>query len=1360
MKVTTQVVMASVFALAAFANAADKEDTVYRDGFDHYGDHCAQFSAPCSINELPPSLKHLSFVPTNLNLRTAAAVYTKNRTIPAADCRNYDFAFRFMFPAREGKRSLETELFTSSDGKAVQRYGVTIDEDKYAISLPPGTQLLDKSEPKAGDAILPIFPSRQWHQAVIRVRGRNMSLYIGDKIGMRKMASAEYSGDPLTAFNFRSATPFSIDDIAVTQHENQGAQDFVVDNGVSTATHNAEYAVDVPAGSAGVSAEVRLGNYPGQMKVSLKSEQGDVRTITSQTFSCKQKRTAKKDVPVLSEGKLVTTNKYVDEDVILPDAGFDFSCSSTNGGKKWSLRWYARPLLQWRYEGAEAAALVDDWNNIPSASERFITVDIRPKEGGVGIWIEGNYAADLQLPATLKRVSFVLPAGGSVRNVQISKAQHGLFLPLDVSKTAHPGAMEDAKIRGAPGDNVIEKIPFHVVDGAGNADTGICEENQGSYFLECDGYLQRSAFEGNMHSILFAVPVAQYIRAWALCAVEDDAGKDTEITARLTRFLGSGQGPAIADTTLVLPRSGASSDDRIRQVGTVEAGGKSLPLYLVRFDIDSGSIQDLIFQNGNERLDFEFVGKLHDGDNFYMDMKRKPSLTKKSGVHVFGATLERSPFEFCVLPERETNVYRPGETPAMNAAVTAANPGTCTLEWVVRDIDGKELEKGSHAFAFAKAGEKSAYRVTFGPKEFGWYGVTFRLSDSAGNAIKHDAAFALIDADKRKAGYESPYFIWNYNGAGGNVSETKVICQMLKDMGVHRTLLGNHPESDFADDKLTLGQFAYLRPKGKTEEEVLAEVEPKIRDLVARYPHCEQALIFHESGGGPFPKELFGEKTELTDDVVAGDKEYTARAIALAKAWRKVAPQIKLSIGNSGESIRLVARLFREKFPRELIDFTGDESGGGTSVLPERGVAGAFWNLRELARLHGYDGVEPTACYEWSTRRLRHNGPRKNAEYRIRDSLVALAWNSRLIPLTTLSEGTSGYYNTVWNEAAVMRPPLLYPLPVFPAIATLTQVLDGAQFRRMLPTGSATVYALEFSRGDELIHVLWTARGEVESRLTFETDTQVKRYGFYGAQSVAQTTGAKLNEKITEAPIYLVGTTALRAVDIAGKRTFEREPVPANGMVACTLGSLEGWRLVEGFDDRLANDLLVPEFLGGRRPGKFALQAVKDDERGDCLELIHTSAAECPPMMYEYVMIQNTKPVPVAGQYSTLGLWVKGNSSWSKVFWEIEDAEGERWTASGTGGYGCNAYDWADKAGVDFDGWHLLQFPLTTGSPVTVSSPGSGELQWQHDGRGNHAIDFPIAITGIGVAVPGKTLNLKEMEPVKANLRFSDIIVN
>jgi 4-hydroxy-2-oxoheptanedioate aldolase len=68
--------------------------------------------------------------------------------------------------------------------------------------------------------------------------------------------------------------------------------------------------------------------------------------------------------------------------------------------------------------------------------------------------------------------------------------------------------------------------------------------------------------------------------------------------------------------------------------------------------------------------------------------------------------------------------------------------------------------------------------------------------------------------------------------------------------------------------------------------------------------------------------------------------------------------------------------------------------------------------------------------------------------------------------------------------------------------------------------------------------------------------------------------------------------------------------------------------------------------------------------------------------------------VPIRGEPHTLGLWVKGNSSWGKVMFESEDAKG------GNRRTHANQYhDWRGELSINFDGWHFIQFPLDAGPP-------------------------------------------------------------
>lgn len=893
---------------------------------------------------------------------------------------------------------------------------------------------------------------------------------------------------------------------------------------------------------------------------------------------------------------------------------------------------------------------------------------MRLDERGAQVWLDGRYATRFDSAARATSLTLVLPAHASLRDERISTEPFsGKFLALDVRHIANPGALADAKISlaGKPaGAHVLGGIPLLVADGPGNADTGVCRENLGSFYLECDGYLARTPFDGMPESLLFSVPVAQYRRAWLLCAVEDDADKVPIVTARLTKFLpGShvGRGPAIADTAVTLPRLGEPLPPGVTQVGEIKTGGKTLPLYLVECKIDSGSIQEIIFQEKPAWLDFEVLGKRNDKDNFYVDRSRKPS-DDLSGVHVFAATLEHSPVEMHVMPAAFGNIYQPGEQPAMTATLHAREPADAKLAWTVRDVRGRELERGARTISFPQAGAVVPLPIPFAQRDRGWYRVDFTLTGADNSELlAHTASFALIPADERQAGYESPYFTWNFGGAHGSIKDISVSGPLLLKSGIRHT----HVES--------------------------------------------------ETVGAP---------------------------------W-------KLSRGQ----IPRLASLFRAKVPRESIDFIGEESVGMT-MPPEISVAQANWVNQEVARHFGYGEIPISACYEWKARRSRNLGLERHAEWNIRDLLIAHAWRQPLIPTFALPDVTFSYYHTVWGDGAFTHNPQVYPKPTYPAVATATLVLDRAQFVRQLPSGSLTVYALEFQRGAEFVHAFWTARGEVEATLEFASDAAVKHTELLGRTTNLKTAAAKLPLRVSEAACYVTTTVALKSIAALGERTFPREQLPAGAQftVASKMDQLADWKLDRAADPRIDVPAKPPiHSTSFRRPGKYELRAINDPQQGDCLELELLPDGACPALMQEYTFLRLAKPVALPGTPATVALRVKGNSSWGKVFWEIEDAEGERWLSAGTGGYGTDVYDWPELAGLNFDGWNLLQFPITAKSPITVESPGQNAFQWQHNGAGNRKIDYPIKLTGIAISMPRQTVNLTKMEPVKTTIRLGGL---
>jgi hypothetical protein len=170
-----------------------------------------------------------------------------------------------------------------------------------------------------------------------------------------------------------------------------------------------------------------------------------------------------------------------------------------------------------------------------------------------------------------------------------------------------------------------------------------------------------------------------------------------------------------------------------------------------------------------------------------------------------------------------------------------------------------------------------------------------------------------------------------------------------------------------------------------------------------------------------------------------------------------------------------------------------------------------------------------------------------------------------------------------------------------------------------------------------------------------------------------------------------------------------------------------------------------------RRPGKFELRQVNDAEKGACLELELQREGEIPPVVGEYTALRLKQPLPIPGQPHTFGVWVKGDSSWGRIYWEIEDAKGGRWSSSRDSDGG----DWGNQSAIDFDGWRFVTFPLTRESPARHIEPGAGLGQWQ--GNGDGQLHYPLKLVGLFVETHRQSLDLTRMAPVKGTIRLKDV---
>ena len=1069
----------------------------------------------------------------------------------------------------------------------------------------------------------------------------------------------------------------------------------------------------------GEGATVFFNSATGQVAKITFTPVADEVALVGRRFGGGRFTNATEKVQVLSAGLAIGGNKAVMERTVF----------------------YTRPPLRayYRYQPREINEIFASYDRLEKLAGRTLVLEaVRIGENRYRLFLCHNVLGELETPSPVVSIGF-----------------------------AGKGAEAHGWAPAAPAepDPQVYRLPVQ----AGGFKLERVRENQGTRALECNSYLSRNAFDAMPSSCLFNVPKRNWIRAKAKCRIDPTAPLSAVpvITARLTQFYANGgRSLAMCEKTV---------DLRDANAAVVKTGDD----YEVTFDFNPGELQDLIaMTDGMARrelpyLHFEFTGPTWEKNNYYMDPKRSPAEELVSNLIVYSGSLEASPADLTAIANMPFSLYYPDEQAGATVTVNPRVPGEYRVAVEVKDETGKVVERQEIRTSGTL---RTSRAVGFAAKEFGYYDVDYILTDAKGKELmRHSASFGRIRPDTRKAGLESPYYSWNFRGAHGTPNRMDDWAIAYTRLGIRRTTLlgaftgGNNKRltEDSPECRkygFTHVQFPHIRGSLKKGKKAMTGFEAAVaerKELCEMFPHCPTALIFHESGFGPFPKEIYGETTEVDDAVRAADSNKVASAMASAKAWRAANPDIKLIHGNSSSSIGLIARLMRGGYPKELADAWGEESVG-MSEPPEMSTAFLPWEIKKLARHYGY--TEAMDCpREWKSRYYPWRYEKDKtpaAAMLLKDALIAHALGYTVIPVGASTETANSYADSIWCSGTFSRWPLVYPRKAAVGVATLTQLLDCAKFVRMVPTGSLTAYALEFETAGGYTYVLWTSRGETDVAVG-ERASGWMPWQWFDSSEVRQIsmTGRELGNgadgryAIGECPTYLLTERRIDAFAANPKRKFPRERWAGmeKAVTAAPLESADEVELALVADKRVE----MPFDANPRRVGTFTAKAVTDDERGDCIELTHVSKHTCPEVMMEYCTLRIKDAKPVTGE--TLGVWVKGNSNWGRLFLEFTDAEGETWFSCGQGGVGCNSYDWPFMMSAGFDGWNFVQLPLLRSSPVKNHSPGDHDFQWTRDGSGNGRIDFPIKVTKVVIGQYGRTLNLLEMVEGSPSVRIGAV---
>ncbi|MBQ3935252.1 MAG: hypothetical protein II715_05470, partial [Clostridia bacterium] len=581
--------------LAALIGAAEVPVKVFEEEFDRYAEHPEVFSENSHIEEEPGSVKRMNFTPEKQE-----ALRKTPFAVPD-DPVNFDFNFDFRFAA-DSKREFTVQLFMADPENpqaAPSVLDMRITEKGSSVSTLAGHNGMDWNP--GHDGPLPGFPDYFMHKARLEVRDGYARLYVQreGKWYLESQRQILKKNMTLTGFNVLAASQVTLDSIQVWKHPSDA----------KSPAFQKEFAFD------GKEAEFEVADlpYPAQYQMQFLDEKESRTQVTFRSVP------EKKYIHVTrKDGKTA-----YDRSQFLPDAGFQVTVP---GAKAKEVR--TRPNLA-RYTNEGIAEMAAKWESFPAASKTPLHIRLKQTEPGVcELWINEKMAFPVKTEAELKKIVFQMPGGTlrplALRQIPASKE----FQVVDPA-----ASLNWSKLWADPAMNRLAKysevcgVPFLSAKEY-SFPLSVCEENKGNYWLECDGYLERQAFDAMPSSVHFSVPAAQYVKAYALCSVDPKATPDMvpEVTARLTNYSrhNGGRGNGFSHHTVRLP---AKPGDPLPPNVKIAGGTKENPVYFVEFNIDAGAIEDIIFREGNTTLDFEFLGRLHEKDNFYQNRAPKPSLT-------------------------------------------------------------------------------------------------------------------------------------------------------------------------------------------------------------------------------------------------------------------------------------------------------------------------------------------------------------------------------------------------------------------------------------------------------------------------------------------------------------------------------------------------------------------------------------------------------------------------------------------------------------------------------------------------------------------------------------------------------------
>jgi len=870
------------------------------------------------------------------------------------------------------------------------------------------------------------------------------------------------------------------------------------------------------------------------------------------------------------------------------------------------------------------------------------------------------------------------------------------------------------------------------------------------------------AFQVDPARFTFRVPYRHYQNVWLLAWLDREANSVPRGTFRFYR----------EDAGYPASTGFEISDEAIRKglvtkLARKTADGKQL--YLVRVPVDTNGLygfRDL----SDQFLEFELskpvsLGRSYPDPIYY----GYHAGGLPSSIHVIGITLEESPFGYEVRPSQLGHVFERPEKPAYTVAIgnTSAKPLEAKVTLRTRSFDGDETHS-AETTAKIEPGTTGEANLSFDLKRNGWHELNVRVE--AGDVVRENTmSLVLLSSNTRTYGNavnETRFGIWTLWGhylplRNGKFEHNERVLAMLRKLGlrrvgVHRSFL--NPDILKRHDFLPTGPHTDVavfhrldenNPEAmkKMVEAELAQVGELAKDFpdTTGYYYGGEWHLSREIQYAPWPRYTGDGDRELTEEERKRAERQAKIFTAIGKAMREKFPKTKLYL-QWGAPQGTLAYL-KYGIAKEIVDCFGMDAPM-FELLPEisnvTGSINGLWWLRAEAEKLGW----PRLPIGWCEGPFFPTNPGAlsecaQMEYQVRYWLLGMAYGIDYFHAGVVEYDAGNYYGAEHYGAGVFhRTPLAHPKPAVAAIATATTMLCGADPVGAIDTGVLTTYCMAFQRAasKQMIYALWRVNGTVDANVRV-AGTEAIVTDAMGNSSKLPVKDGRVTVTLSSSPVWLTGIEKIEGFEFGEPKydsALAQIRLPLVRMTAAN------WTYDGSEDKAYANN-------------HFAIRRMSDPNlkaEFGCGEAVHSDAVAITlpvesgdrPLANRYGALRAKKPIKIPGKATALGIWVKGNSSWGRIVYQLRDARGEIWTSNGTkDDWNCDdTHGWSY---VSFEGWRYARFPLPGNQPWDAAR--ELETTWWGSRDGDGIVDLPLAIEKIYVETRNEVPYLSEMKLVR-----------